>query len=72
MLEIKETNGTVSGAMLTLAEVAKLLNVDSNSVRRWTKLGLLKCYRVGVRGDRRFTVDEIDKFLENGAGRAKA
>ena len=72
MLEIKETNGTVSVAMLTLAEVAKLLNVDSNSVRRWTKLGLLKCYRVGVRGDRRFTVDEIDKFLENGAGRAKA
>ena len=72
MLDVKETNGVASVAMLTLSEVASLLKVHPNSVRRWTKLGLLKCYRLGVRGDRRFKVDEIDEFLGNGAGRAKA
>ena len=67
MLDVKETNGAASVAMLTLADVAKLLNVHPNSVRRWTKLGLLNCYRLGVRGDRRFKVDEVGEFLGNGA-----
>ena len=67
MPDMKETNGAASVDLLTLADVAKLLNVHPNSVRRWTNLGLLKCYRVGVRGDRRFTIDEVDEFLRNGA-----
>ena len=72
MVEMKAANDVLSEEMLTLAEVAKLLRVHPNSIRRWTNLGLLKCYRVGVRGDRRFAADELDEFLEHWASRAEA
>ena len=65
MLDMKDTIGAASVEMLTLADVAKLLNLHRNSVRRWTNLGLLKCYRVGVRGDRRFKAEDVKVFLES-------
>ena len=49
--------------MLTVSEVARLLKVHPNSVRRWANEGLLTVYRVGRRGDRRFRVDDINQFL---------
>ena len=49
--------------MLTINEVAGLLHAHPSSVRRWVEQGLLKCYRFGVRGDRRFRSDEISSFL---------
>ncbi len=51
-------------AMLTVSEVARLLNVHPNSVRRWANEGLLRAYRVGRRGDRRFRPEDVAKFLE--------
>ena len=71
MVEMKETNGAASSQMLTLSEVASLINVHANSVRRWSDLGLLKCYRIGIRGDRRFKPDEVREFIENGKSRDK-
>ena len=53
--------------MLTVADVAKVLHVHTNSVRRWADMGLLKAYRFGVRGDRRFKTNEVDDFLEAAA-----
>ena len=50
-------------AMLTPRDVASLLNVDINTVRRWTNQGILKAYRIGPRGDRRFRKEDIDLFL---------
>jgi hypothetical protein len=32
-------------------------------VRRWSDEGILKPYRVGPRGDRRFMRDEVRHFL---------
>lgn len=52
-----------NNAMLTISEVAHLLNVHINTVRRWSNQGLLKSYRIGSRGDRRFKKDDIEKFL---------
>jgi excisionase family DNA binding protein len=49
--------------MLTAKEVATFLNVHINTVRRWSNQGMLKAYRVGTRGDRRFKRSDIDKFL---------
>ena len=49
--------------MLTINEVAELLNVHINTVRRWSNQGTLKAYRVGSRGDRRFRQEDIDSFL---------
>jgi len=51
--------------MLTTSEVARLLNVHINTVRRWTNCGVLRTYRIGSRGDRRFErVDVTNLLLE--------
>jgi len=44
---------------LTSAQVARLLNVHINTVRRWNSRGILKAYRVGPRGDRRFKWEDV-------------
>jgi excisionase family DNA binding protein len=49
--------------MLTTSDVARLLNVHINTVRRWSNQGVLKTYRIGARGDRRFHRDDITSFL---------
>jgi excisionase family DNA binding protein len=49
--------------MLTTSEVARLLNVHINTVRRWSNQGVLKTYRIGARGDRRFHREDIANFL---------
>lgn len=49
--------------MLTTSEVAQILSVHINTVRRWSKQGVLKSYRIGSRGDRRFRKEDIDNFF---------
>ncbi len=49
--------------MLTPGDVARMLNVHINTVRRWSNLGVLKNFRIGPRGDRRFLKEDVDKFL---------
>ena len=53
----------MKNGMLTIAETAHLLNVHINTVRRWSDQGMLKSYRIGTRGDRRFRNEDIDSFL---------
>ena len=45
--------------MLTVSDVALLLSVHINTVRRWSNQGILRAYRVGSRGDRRFRREDI-------------
>jgi excisionase family DNA binding protein len=52
-----------SNGLLTARQVARLLNVHVNTVRRWNDRGILKAYRIGPRGDRRFNKADIDMFL---------
>ena len=49
--------------MLTTSDVARLFNVHINTVRRWSNQGILKTYRIGSRGDRRFDQKDIEQFL---------
>jgi excisionase family DNA binding protein len=49
--------------MLSLKEVATLLHVHINTVRRWSDRGLLKSYQINRRGDRRFRQKDITQFL---------
>ena len=49
--------------MLTASDVARLLNVHVNTVRRWSNQGILKAYRIGSRNDRRFHEEDIASFL---------
>jgi excisionase family DNA binding protein len=56
---------------LTTSEVARLLNVHINTVRRWSNQGVLKTYRIGSRGDRRFLREDITEFLSQRSKIAK-
>ena len=49
--------------MLTVAEVARLLHVHPNTLRRWSNNGRIKAYRITSRGDRRYKREEIARFL---------
>ncbi|MCK4361696.1 MAG: response regulator [Dehalococcoidia bacterium] len=49
--------------LLTVREVADLLHVHTNTARRWSDLGLIKSYRVGPRGDRRFRAEDLNSFI---------
>lgn len=47
---------------LKTSDVARLLNIHTNTVRRWANSGLLKTYRIGTRRDRRFRREDIDRL----------
>ena len=49
--------------MLTTSDVARILSVHINTVRRWSNQGILKSYRIGSRGDRRYRKEDIDGFF---------
>ncbi len=53
-----------SKIMLTPGDVAHLLGIHVNTVRRWSDKGVLKQYRIGSRGDRRYRREDIDGFLK--------
>ena len=50
--------------MLTASDVGRLLCIHINTVRRWSNRGVLRSYRIGPRGDRRFRRKDIDMFLK--------
>ena len=58
-------------SMLTISNVAHLLNVHINTVRRWSNQGILKAYRIGSRGDRRFQQEDINSFLSQKSKKVK-
>lgn len=49
--------------LMTVKDVATLLNIHINTVRRWSDQGILKAYRINKRGDRRFRKEDIARFL---------
>lgn len=50
--------------LLTLSEVANILNVHPNTLRKWDKEGTLKAIRFGERGDRRYKREDIEKLIK--------
>jgi excisionase family DNA binding protein len=59
-------------AMLTIREASRLLNVHTNTLRRWAEQGLVKAYRIGPRGDRRFRHKDIAALLMERTKHSKA
>ena len=45
--------------MLTTSEVARIFNVHTSTIRRWSDQGILKSYRIGPRGERRFRREDV-------------
>ena len=56
-------NGRQDEPLLKVSEVADLMNAHPNSVRHWADIGLLPSYRIGLRGDRRFKLQDVNAFL---------
>lgn len=51
-------------SMLRTGEACRILCIHSNTLRRWSKQGIVKAYRVGPRGDRRFIREDIAALLK--------
>ena len=51
------------GPMLTATEVAEMLHLHVNTVKRLVDRGELPFYRVCKRGDRRFRLEDVMHFL---------
>ncbi len=56
------------GGLLAIGDVARMLNVHINTVRRWSNQGILSALRIGPRGDRRYKMEEVTRFLEQRNG----
>lgn len=50
--------------IMTSSEVANFLKIQVNSVRRWSRTGKLKGYRLGDRGDWRYLRGDVLAFLQ--------
>lgn len=66
---MKETNPE---RMMTVQQVADLLQVSICSIRRWSDKGILKFYRVGNRGDRRYWREDVLRFLVDSSPHLRA
>ena len=49
--------------MLTMREACRLLNVHDNTLRRWSEMGVIKSYRIGIGQQRRFKVEDIKALV---------
>ena len=63
MVEKKKGTQNLKQQLLTVTQVADLLNIHPNTVRHWSNTGIIKAYRIGVRRDRRFRPEDIDKLI---------
>jgi excisionase family DNA binding protein len=52
-----------AGNMLRTGEACRVLCIHANTLRRWSEQGIVKTYRLGPRGDRRFRREDIAALL---------
>lgn len=52
-----------SQGLLRMQQASMTIAVHPNTLRRWCDQGLLKCYRIGKRGDRRFKIEDLEELL---------
>ncbi len=55
--------GTEITPLMTVKDVARILHVHINTVRRWSNQGILRSCRICDRGDRRFRREDVIRFL---------
>jgi transcriptional repressor of dcmA and dcmR len=51
--------------LLKIREAARILHVTETTIRRWTNTGLLNCYRIGRKRERRFKMDDLKQYLQS-------
>lgn len=50
-------------ATLSVTKAAKLLGVHPNTIRTWSDAGRLRYFRINARGDRRYRLGDLQRFL---------
>jgi diguanylate cyclase (GGDEF)-like protein/excisionase family DNA binding protein len=50
-------------ATLSVTKAARLLGVHPNTIRAWSDAGRLRYYRINPRGDRRYRMGDLQRFL---------
>jgi excisionase family DNA binding protein len=58
-----EAKKPIEKELLTINEVAELLRVHPQTLRRWDEEGKLKAVRIGEKGHRKYKLSEIKKLL---------
>jgi excisionase family DNA binding protein len=66
------TNHDRHGALLTISETSQLLRIHRNTLRRWSDRGIIRAYRIGPRGDRRFRSEDVEALFKKRDSRADA
>jgi len=54
-------------ATLSVTKAARILGVHANTVRAWSAAGRLRYYRINERGDRRYRLADLQRFLSAAA-----
>ena len=63
----KNEKSHVLERLLNIREAADFLNVSQMTLRRWTNEGSLRCYRIGGKRERRFTIRDLQDYIKSGA-----
>jgi excisionase family DNA binding protein len=69
ILQSMSADRTASRLGLSTSEAARHLGVSLSTIRRWADSGHLRGYRTPG-GQRRFTIEQLDQFLESLDGTA--
>src|SRR6266568_1807110 len=54
-------------ATLSVTKAARLLGVHPNTIRSWSDQGRLRYFRINSRGDRRYRLGDLQRFLASAA-----
>jgi diguanylate cyclase (GGDEF)-like protein/excisionase family DNA binding protein len=54
-------------ATLTVTRAAQVLGVHPNTIRAWSDAGRLRYYRINPRGDRRYRMGDLQRFISSAA-----
>ena len=49
--------------LLKIREATEILSVNPETLRRWDRSGKLKAIIISKRGDRRYNLEDIEKFI---------
>lgn len=57
--------------LLRIKEAAEMLGVNPQTLRRWDESGKLKAIKISKRGDRRYRLEDLEKFLKTLISKSK-
>jgi IS30 family transposase len=67
VLHPKENNRRHSiSSLMSIAGIAAVIGVHPNTIRRWSDEGLIPCFRLGPRQDRRFDPQLVLETIRKG------